>query len=91
MQAANCGVRCRTSANIDSLQMQLKALEKSRKRHQHKSGSSVDDSRCELVWIMTAQPPLTPTHVREEMAERDAEARHLKVSRHRTSPTAMGQ
>ncbi len=73
----------------------VKGVGEVRKRHQHWSGSSEEESRCKVVWMMASQPPFIPTPswrgVSEEIAKRqEVEARHLEVSRCRTSPTVMG-
>ncbi len=74
--------------------MQLKALEKSRKRPQ--GLLDVEESKWEVAWIIASQPPLTATPswrgVRVEVTVlREEYDRHLEVSRRSTSPTAMGR
>ena len=81
--------------NIFSRLRLLKALEKSNSKDQPQLGGE-EDIRLETAWTMASHPPLTPTPswrgVREvEARERETMARHLEMSRRRTSPTAIGR
>ncbi len=77
-------MRFRNSLNMASRLMQLKALEKSRKRPQ--GLLDVEERKWVVAWIIASQPPLTPTPswrgVRVELTIlREEYDRHLGVSR----------